>query len=205
MAATSLSRIPVPVPTVAHACQRARELRLASHAKVVHRSAEREGGRSRTTGSCPSSAQPINRRTACSILRSRTDAERAADGEPSFASDSGEGIGIISELMAPTGEGCPPPGLEIQLEKCATPRRRRWVFEEQDARAKRVLRDRPGELRLCPHAHRGAKLLFDVSLQRGDIRAVGNEEEVPGHAETVDVGKIPASPAVPETAACSHC
>src|SRR5688500_17108734 len=31
-------------PTFAHACQRERELRLASHAKVVHRSAERGGG-----------------------------------------------------------------------------------------------------------------------------------------------------------------
>lgn len=37
-------RIPLPPPTYAHACQRLRELRLASHAKVVRRSLG-EGGR----------------------------------------------------------------------------------------------------------------------------------------------------------------
>jgi hypothetical protein len=37
-------RVPSTPPTFAHACQRVRELRLASHAKVVHRSATRGGG-----------------------------------------------------------------------------------------------------------------------------------------------------------------
>src|SRR4051812_21230296 len=37
-------RIPLSPPTFAHACRRHRELRLASHAKVVRRSAKRGGG-----------------------------------------------------------------------------------------------------------------------------------------------------------------
>ena len=39
------ARVLVGPPTFAHACQRERELRLASHAKVVRRSPQGEGGR----------------------------------------------------------------------------------------------------------------------------------------------------------------
>src|SRR3954467_3924744 len=37
-------RIPPSPPTFAHACHNERELRLARHAKVVHRSSQSEGG-----------------------------------------------------------------------------------------------------------------------------------------------------------------
>ena len=105
-------RIPSGPPTFAHACQRARELRLASHATVVHRSPKGEGGRRHPSipfsirpqrarrlafGSSPAGTNPLCRAGAVS----------AAKADPSYDTRTPSlSFGSAIRTEPTTREGC---------------------------------------------------------------------------------------------------